>query len=65
MDQELTALKLSIQDLLKDKQERIAGSRAQFQGGKVTRTVLHLEECSTKLDLKMHPHPRPYYVTGQ
>ena len=65
MDQELGALKLSIHDLLEGKQEHITGPPAKFQGGKATQTLLHLEECSSKLDLKIHPHPWPRYVTGQ
>jgi len=65
MDEELGALKLSVQDLLEGKQEHIAGPRAKFQGGKATQTSLHLEEYSAELDLKMHPQPRPCYVTGQ
>ena len=65
MDQELGALKLSVQDLLESKQEHIAGPRATFKEGKATQTLLHLEECSAELDLEMHPSPWAYYVTAQ
>ena len=62
MDQDLGALKFSVQDLPEGKQEHIAGTRAKFQGGNAMQKLLHLEESSADLDQKIHPQPPSCYI---